>query len=335
MNEAITKRVWIILVNWRNGTDTLECLDSIVANAGDMLAGVAICDNDSQDDSITRIQNWAKSRAICLNEYEYHEGNFKNLIAARHAALQQNIEFVLIRTGGNRGFAGGNNVGIRYVQAQSKFDFILLLNNDATLAKDSLEAMVIRFKESERFGMIGCTVVYHYAPQKVQAYAGASFQPWLARAVVLGAHRSLLLQRDVAEVERQLDYIHGASLMIKRDCLEKIGLMEERYFLYYEEIDWAIRAKRCGFTLGYAEKAIVFHKEGGTIGSSSIESKRSLLSEYYLVRSAMRFTSKFYLYFIPTVAIFLVLKTLPTILRGDRRRAIVRLRALVGSDYKL
>jgi GT2 family glycosyltransferase len=181
--------------------------------------------------------------------------------------------------------------------------------------------------------MVGCTVAYHHQRDRVQAWGGATFARWLARAAHIGAHAPIDLAPDVQQVEARLDYVLGAALAISKECLDAVGLMEERYFLYFEEIDWAERARRAGFTLGFAPDARVRHKEGGSIGSSADKAKRSLLSEHYLARSAIRFTRKFHPWFLPTVLAYQLVKAAQAALNGDVCRAWVRLRGMSGLPF--
>jgi GT2 family glycosyltransferase len=325
--------VWIVILNWKNGPDTVECLQSILETDDTGVDGVVVCDNNSADGSVPLILQWAQGQGVALSEFSWRGEQFAAVSATPQPSGQVQPDFVLVQTGTNLGFAGGNNVGIRYIQQSSKeWSHILLLNNDALLTPGAVSHMLARF-EASPIGMCGATVIYHHTPSKVQAFAGARFQPWLARAVHLGGQTSAQAPRDAAEVESHLDYPLGAALMISRACLEDIGLMEERYFLYFEEIDWAVRAKRAGYRLGYAPGSEILHKEGGTIGSNSDAARRSLLSEYYLVRSALAFTRKFYPYLMPTVIAYNLLKTLRAGLRFDGPRVSVRMRAMLGMRY--
>lgn len=337
--EVETGGVWLVVLNWNNGRDTVECLDSVLAVTDPAIDGVVVCDNGSTDDSMQRIRQWAGQRRQALPAFTWRDAAFQALpgmaaALADPATPGSAPRFVLLQTGGNLGFAGGNNVGIRFLQQREQFQHILLLNNDALLTPGAVSAMAQRMQQDAKVGMCGCTVVYHHTPDSVQAWGGAQFQPWLARATHLGAHAPASTVPDPAEIDRQLDYIFGAALMISRPCLQAIGLMEERYFLYYEEIDWAERARRAGFRLGFAPGAVVYHKEGGTSGSSSNKARRSLLSEHYMVRSALLFTRKFYPLCLPSVLAFQLARTVQTLLRRDRRRVLVRLRALAGLAYR-
>lgn len=326
--------VWLVVLNWRNGADTVDCLVSIASAAGSEVAGVVVCDNASGDTSVDVIKEWATGSATSVKEFTHIDGQFTRTgDPIRYSKPGALFEMVLIHTGANLGFAGGNNVGIEYIQRHCPFDFIFLLNNDALLPASTITAMVARCSQDAQIGMCGCTVVYNHTPTHVQAYGGASYQPLLGRANHIGANALVSAPRDGHAVEKKLDYILGAALMITRPCLERIGLMEESYFLYYEEIDWATRAKRAGFSLAYAPDAVVFHKEGGTIGSSSRGEQRSLLSEYYLLRSRLLFTRKFYPKFLPAVFAFALAQSFRTLLRRDWDRLAVQLRALRGNSF--
>lgn len=327
----IKNSVWLVVLNWRNGADTVDCLKSIVTAASSEIAGVVVCDNASGDNSVAVIKEWAASSATNLSEFTHKDSRFtRTNDPIRHTQPGAQFEMVLIHTGANLGFAGGNNVGIQYIQRQCTFDFVFLLNNDALLPPNTVPTMVARCRQDTQIGMCGCTVVYNHTPTQVQAYGGASYQPLLGRASHLGAHALVSSPRDGHAVEKKLDYILGAALMVTRPCLERIGGMEESYFLYYEEVDWATRAKRSGFTLAYAPSAVVLHKEGGTIGSSSRGGQRSLLSEYYLMRSRLLFTRKFYPQFLPTVIAFALAQSARTLLRRDWPRLAVQMRALIN-----
>nr|WP_233258945.1 glycosyltransferase family 2 protein [Rubrivivax albus] len=321
--------VWVLLLNWRNGRDTVECLQSLLDCGGAQVRGVVLCDNDSGDDSFALVASWAAESGVALRLAAVAEA-LTGVAQVIHGSSQAPWDLHFVQTGANLGFAGGNNVGLRYIRSMAQPDeAVFLLNNDTLLTEGAIDRMLARLCQG-RTGMCGATVVYHHGQRRVQAYGGARFQPWLGRARHLGAHAAFDVPRDPASVEPQLDYVLGAALMIRGDCLNDVGLLDDRYFLYYEEIDWATRARRMGYDLGWAPDAVVFHKEGATIGSSSNGRKRSLLSEYHMVRSSLLFTRKFYPYYLPTVVAFILLKSLQMIFHNDLARAAVRTRALLG-----
>ena len=109
-----------------------------------------------------------------------------------------------------------------------------------------------------------------------------------------------------------MSYVTGAAMLVSRAFIENTGLMEEGYFLYFEELDWAARG-RCRFRLGYAPDSIVVHKEGASIGSKA--SGGSPLSMFYLFRNRIRFCRRFYPWFLPTVFVFSFLDVLKLAVR--------------------
>lgn len=326
--------VWIVVLNWNNGADTVACMEAIRTVADTAVAGVIVCDNASADDSAVRLRGWAQSTAVSWCEVgtssEAASAPAAGQILARAKANAAGVvPFALLHTGANLGFAGGNNAGLRALMASGlPFDAVLVLNNDAWPVEHAVSAMARHLAADPRIGMCGPTVVFSADGQTVQARAGCSFNPWLARAQHLGEFSRLGDDPEPAAVESQLHYILGAAQMVSRRCLESVGLMYEGYFLYYEEIDWCLRARRAGWRLAYAADAVVMHKGGGTIGSHHVRAQRSLIAEYYLVRSALRFTRRLYPVCLPTVLAFHVAKTLREALARDWARVFVRVRAL-------
>ncbi|MFP4003402.1 MAG: glycosyltransferase family 2 protein, partial [Alphaproteobacteria bacterium] len=131
-------------------------------------------------------------------------------------------------------------------------------------------------------------------------------------------------------VERRTDFVIGACMFLSRNFLETIGLMDERYFLYFEEIDWSVRAGT-RFPPVYAPKAMVYHKEGGSIGSSSQHGGRSAFSEFWLARSKLLFTRKFYPHLLPLIYLVSLAQIVRRLLNGQRDKARVILRACLGA----
>lgn len=329
-------RVWLVLLNWNNARDTIECLDSIREVRDPAIAGVVVCDNASSDDSMERLQAWARSvqqPLLCLGNPwspEAADRWMQDQLRSGGSEERSDVPMVLLQTGANLGFAGGNNVGVRFIMQHARYEHVLLLNNDTLLTPDSVGAIARRLDQDPTLGLCGATVVYNRDRRLIQACGGARFEPWLGRASHIGAHTDVAAVRSQHAVEQQLDYVLGAAMMVTRRCLETVGLLHEGYFLYYEEIDWAVRIRRAGLRLGYAADALIYHKEGGTIGSSAVQAKRSLLSEYFLCRSRMRFTARFFPWFLPTVFGFGMARALRTLLQGDLPRARTQWRGILG-----
>src|SRR3546814_1772882 len=107
-------------------------------------------------------------------------------------------------------------------------------------------------------GICGSTLVYYATPERVQALGGGRYAPWFGRFRLDGFEQRFVLGRPAAA---GLDFVHGASMFVSRAFVETVGLLDERYFLYFEELDWTARAGR-RFRLGHAPDSVVSHKEG-------------------------------------------------------------------------
>ena len=314
----MSKKIYIIILNWNGWQDTIECLESVFQNDYDNFQ-VIVCDNASKDDSISKIKLWAS-------------GNFKSKIAiSKEADLQPEcnkpINYTLVNSGDNfnkikfasrlaiidnkknLGFAGGNNIGIRFAQSQGDCDYIWLLNNDTVVTKGSLVNLVRKAESNIKIGICGSKLMYYHNLGQIQALGGRYNK-------YFGTTSNILSEQEVSK----LDFVIGASMLVSKAFLKEIGLMNEDYFLYYEEMDWAVRAKG-KFELGCALDSVVYHKEGASIGGSNWNiNKKSYAADYYSIRNRIYFTKKYFRTYLPTVYFGLII----TIINRIRRRQFDR-----------
>jgi GT2 family glycosyltransferase len=283
MNSPAQYDVAVVVLNWNGWRDTLACVASLCEFAPTNTQ-IIVCDNGSTDGSFDRLSaEWAQ---------RFGQSGFQSLIAQPECAPLASPRIVLIQTGANLGFAGGCNVGLKFAM-QGSARFFWLLNNDTEIESGAVEALVDRFSRESMLGMCGSQLVFHDDPDVVQALGGAIYDPKTGVAQHIGAHDSRSTSIDPALVESRMDYVVGASMMVTRCFLEQVGLMTEDYFLYFEEIDWAMRGRSKGFKLGYAPNSVVRHKEGASIGTNSRKTG-SLLSYRYLSRNRLLFTARFF-----------------------------------------
>lgn len=199
----------------------------------------------------------------------------------------------VLRSKTNDGFAAGCNAGLRVLAAAPGLDRLLLLNPDALLAEGALNAFADRLNE-DRAGLCGGSVVAFDAPHAVQAFGGAAFDAILMTGRNIGEGQPPANPPDRRSVEAQLAYPLGAAIALRKDYLSRAGYLDERYFLYYEEIDWS----RAGgaHRPGWAPGAIVYHRYGATSKSerraAGEPSQRSPLSDYHMTRSRVLFAAK-------------------------------------------
>ncbi len=319
--------VYIILVNWNGWRDTIECLESVLRLKYDQFR-VLVCDNASSDDSLDRIAEWARGDAAagCANAQLKHL-TFPPLPKpipllrfgpGEQVDLRERTErLILIQTGANLGFAGGNNVGLRLALAAGDLEYAWLLNNDTVVEPDALLHMVEKMRQRPDAGVCGSTLLYYSEPERVQALGGSVYNRWTARGghIGLNLHRDRLPSEDW--VEQRMKYVVGASMLVSSEFLERVGLLDERYFLYFEEIDWATRAKGF-FKLLYCPESIVYHKEGASIGTSDLKGKaRSGLCERFASQNRMLFTRTHIPRALATVLLAVLVSALQRLLTGE------------------
>jgi GT2 family glycosyltransferase len=327
------ERICVVILNWNNGPDTTDCLQSLLVR-GDLPTDIVICDNASSDNSVAVIVSWLEKRAIAFSEFVFDFNVAAKFIPRRRVSGSGEVPAVaLIHTGGNLGYAGGNNVGIYYALEALAFDFLLVLNNDTIVNPGALSAMVSRMADDPNCGICGAKVVYFHSEDRVQAWGGAKYSPVFGRASHLGADALVGDTPDVRWVESRMDYVLGAAMMVTHGFLDDIGAMSDGYFLYFEEIDWATRARSRGYHFGYAPDAVILHKEGATIGSNRDKNKRSRLSHYYLLNSRIKYTRRYYPWFLPTVICYSLFQAVRVLVRGDWPRFLIMLRAIAGRAY--
>jgi GT2 family glycosyltransferase len=278
--------VYVVILNWNGWQDTIDCLNSLL-NSDDDNIKIIICDNGSSDNSINEINNWCSAKHnIAVANISATEAN------GNSSAAKSTI--TLIHNQNNLGFAAGNNTGLRYALAQQDMSHVWLLNNDTEVAPKCLAAMLTRLENFAGPAICGSRVMFHEDTAIVQALGGNTFNKYTGIAgQSIGRFSNENSLRDTKKIEGTIDYLSGCSILLTRYFLETIGLMDERYFLYYEEIDWAVRANK-QFVNIYADDAVVYHKEGASIGSASLTTAPSLLSEFYCNKSKLLFMKKHY-----------------------------------------
>ncbi|RJP34664.1 MAG: glycosyltransferase family 2 protein [Actinobacteria bacterium] len=254
-------KVGILVLTFNNYTDTRECLESLLGLTYEQHE-VIVVDNGSSDGSLERL-----------------EGEFPQI--------------AFVHTGDNLGYAGGNNRGIE-VALERGAQLVWILNNDVVVDRDTLSRLVDAARESPRAGIIGSKVYFH-GDSKRLFFAGGRINSWTGEASHIGYREIDLGQYDK---KKAVDYVNGCNLLIRRECIEEIGLLDEAFFLYYEETDWAVRARRAGWEVIFVPVPGVWHKiEAGTGWISST-------TAYYLTRNRLYFIRKNYIAHLPFALLF-------------------------------
>lgn len=319
-------RVYVLIVNWHGWQDTIECLESLLRQAYGSFR-IVVCNNDPADDSLEKIQEWAAGRMISGAAPEHPLAELwdppvtKPIEVVRYTRAEAETRgagddggarLVLIETGDNLGFAGGNNVGLRYVQRQPDAAYVWLLNNDTVVAPDALSSLVKLAEARPDAGIIGSKLLHYDRSDILQTAAGGTVVSWRGLTTHLGEDEPDEGQWDeVIEV----DYVTGASMLVRRSLLESVGELDERYFLYSEEVDWCLRSRAIGWTLLYAPGSRVWHKGGQSV------QYRSPLHDYYTVRSMLLLVRKFHPMLLPFTFLYSLYRCLaPKVVRRQGRR---------------
>lgn len=221
----------------------------------------------------------------------------------------------IIELGRNLGFAGGCNAGIRYALSQGS-EFVWLLNIDTTVDRDALQALVDKARSSPRLAACGSAIYFMDDPQRLQAWGGGHVNFWLGRS-----RHYLQPVRD-----NSVEFITGASMLISRKAIESIGLLDEHFFMYWEDADYCFRLRASGWNLSVAGQSRVWHKGSSSVGKESVRLDR------YFNASAKRFFRKHAE--APSLAIWIgsTFRVAKRALRGDWARARAVLAGLLSRE---
>lgn len=240
--DRVRPQISIVTVNYNGFADTCELIESLQQYAT-FSYELIVVDNASVKDESTLIRNLYPS-VTC------------------------------IRSEKNLGFAGGNNLGIK----EAKGDFIFLLNNDTYITDDSLISLTHFLESHPQAGAVSPKIKFAEFPDEIQ-FAGYSD----LSAITQRNHSIGFGEKDEGQYDNptQTYFLHGAAMMIPRNLIEKVGLMSEIFFLYYEELDWCKRIRENGYELWYVPTATIYHKESKSVG------QKSALKNFYMTRNRL------------------------------------------------
>lgn len=239
-------RVAIIVLNWNGKEDTLDCLASL-ERLDYPAMDIIVVDNGSSDDSVSAIR-------------------------AGYPAVH------LIELDENLGFVGGNNIGMIEAQRLAA-DFVLLLNNDTVVAPDFLRQLIAAAQNGQ-FRIAGPLIYYHQQPKIIWSAGGEiDWRRGSTRMVGIGEQDT----GQFGNTPYAVDFLTGCALLFHRQVLEQIGPLDERFFAYYEEAEWCVRAKRAGYTCWLVPQAKIWHK----ISSEAREASPTV--HYYMTRNRLLF----------------------------------------------
>ena len=224
--------VYIVVLNWNGREDTLACLRSLEPVWNKRTKGIVV-DNGSTDGT-------------------------PDAVRAAFAAVE------VLEAGRNLGFTGGNNIGLRFALDRGA-DHVLLLNNDTVVDPGFLREMLTVAIVSEEIGFVSPKICF-LDPPDLLWFAGARFSTWTGYGRVMGYREP---DRGQYDTVRTTDRPCGCAVLVSRRLCREAGLMDDRLFLYADEVEWMLRARKHGFKACYAPKAKVWHKVSASVGRES------------------------------------------------------------------
>lgn len=241
------KKVAVVILNYRVRDLTVKCIKSVLKSDYKNIE-VIVVDNASFDGIAEEIKKYK--------------------------------DVIFIQSEKNLGYSGGNNLGIKKA-LNNQADYVFILNPDTTITKDTIDILLAR-AEQYKADIVGPKI--YFEDSKNIWYAGGIFD----KNNVLGSHRGVD-EPDTKKYDKdeETDYVTGAAILVRKQVFEKIGLFDERYFLYYEDADFCFRAKQAGFKIMYIFQSVIYHKNAQSTGLGTP------LQDYYITRNRMLFASKF------------------------------------------
>jgi GT2 family glycosyltransferase len=335
---------YIILLNWNGWRDTIACLESIFQSQNSPFR-VVVCDNSSSDGSLLKIAAWARGEISAEMPQDSRLRTFVggairplqyiNLTATAinsRAVTDRGEPLILIDNEKNGGFAAGNNVGLRYALDQPDMSHVWILNNDTLVDPHCLSNMQRRLQREATPKVCGSVIHFFDNPETIQAIGGNCFNKRSGVASQSeGRFRPEHELDDCNLIEEKIDYLSGCSMLIPRSLLESVGLLNEDYFLYYEEIDWFTRAG-VTFRPCIAADAHLYHREGGSIGSPSWRhATPSLLADFHIFKSKHLFMRKYHRGNLLWCYLHSCQEIGKRVIRGQFKNALVVLSVLLGA----
>ncbi|MCM1122067.1 MAG: glycosyltransferase family 2 protein [Eubacterium sp.] len=235
----------VVLVNYNGKKYNDACITSILNSTIAQSVQVVVVDNASTDDSLSLLKDkWRNNRQVHI-----------------------------IAMDDNYGFSKANNEGIRWSMVQG-IDYYLLLNNDTEIEPDTIESMLHLGQET---GSIVVPKILYADRRDMIWCAGGMFSPVIRKSIQSGLNQ---IDNGQFDVSGKCQFANGCAFLLSRQIVEKIGFLDERFFLYYEDVEYSMRAAANGVVVQYLAKAVVYHKVNGSTGGNERPA-----NAYYITRN--------------------------------------------------
>lgn len=330
-------KVAIIVLNYQNWQDTLDCIQSLEASLYKNFS-IFVVDNNSPNNSYQRLASHLYSKCTHFEE----PTTFRKFAASGELFHQvekylithdqRNLEIFLLKSKVNGGYSSGNNIGLLAALTQKEYSLFWILNNDTNVSKSALTELVAYHKESVdnglKIGPIGSCLLYSNTNDTVQG-VGGKFNKWTGSVRIQSPNEPYKALKN--QEKTSINYPIGASMLISLEQVQEVGLLNEKYFLYYEELDYCVRSSSLGWIPDYCHRSRVYHKQGGSTQTGSrFGNKKNLDIEIYKYKSYLLF----YKLNFPKLLIIAYCRTMISMIKkiftGKKAEAMMILRAMLG-----
>lgn len=257
--------VAIVLVNYNGANDTIDCVKSLQKLTYTNYK-IIIVDNKSSDDSAEKLAQFSDAEDI-----------------------------VFLRADKNNGFSAGNNIGIQYALNKLHSDYIWLLNNDTVVEPTALSALIEGFKDPKNSNIAITTAKTYYFKNKTMLwYAGGSISSRTARTEHW-SYGAIEGDKNLSkEKSKVVTFVSGCCMLIKREVFDRVGTLDEDYFLYEEDADYCLKVLAAGYQMLYCPRAIIYHKVNASTGKSTgLIQYYSVRNKYWLIKNNYKGLNKF------------------------------------------
>lgn len=266
--SASAHRLGVVIVNYKTPALTARCIDSLAPMLPSAGGVAVVVDNDSQDGSFEQLRDFC-------------------------AARPESDRLTVVQAGRNGGFAAGNNVGVERLKAE----YVLLLNSDAIVHDGALQAMLSAADAAPNAGLTTPAIVTSSGVEEVSRFRNHSPLSEFIDGAQTGPLTKLFPHAEAPiypnDWDAPPDWVSFAAVLIRREAIEKVGPMDDGFFLYYEDCDYCRRIKTAGYTIAKAPDAVFTHDAGGTTKLREQELAQTRLPAYYYASRA-RYFQKYY-----------------------------------------
>jgi GT2 family glycosyltransferase len=285
--------VFIVVLNWNGWKDTIECLESIQQLDYDNYR-IVVVDNGSTDDSWSRLQAWARGESHVSGRYTQCRAEDKPVTTVAYdrstaegggvlekerllETLPSAKRAVLVKSLENLGFAGGNNVAVRYALKRGA-DYIWLLNNDTVIVRDTLSKLILFLEDNRSYQ--GATGQIRYYDQPDHVWNCGGYLKWY------GVQRYNHADADIARVPQsgfeRISFVTGCAPLFRSQLFRTAGLLSDRYFWGTEDIEFSQRLRNAGQAIACVYGSVVYHKVSRSIAEDPREMKIGMIYYHYL-----------------------------------------------------